>query len=84
MAPIRRSRVVNGPLVKPPEPGRFGDLARMTVLGLLLAVLYLPPLQDAFHTEGMGPREWLAVGGLSFVPLLVIEGMKVSPWRLRQ
>jgi Ca2+-transporting ATPase len=52
--------------------------------GLLLAVLYLPPLQDAFHTEGMGPREWLAVGGLSFVPLLVIEGMKVSPWRLRQ
>ncbi len=38
MAPIRRSRVVNGPLVKPREPGRFGDLARMTVLGLLLAV----------------------------------------------
>ena len=38
MAPIRRPRVVNGPLVKPREPGRFGDLARMTVLGLLLAV----------------------------------------------
>ena len=52
--------------------------------GLLLAVLYLPPLQEAFHTEGMGPREWLAVGGLGFVPLLVIEGMKLSPWRLRQ
>ncbi len=38
MAPIRRPRVVNGPLVKPREPGRFGDLARMTVLSLLLAV----------------------------------------------
>ncbi len=38
MAPIRRPRVVNGPLVKPREPGRFGDLARMTLLGLLIAV----------------------------------------------
>lgn len=38
MAPIRRPRVVNGPLVKPPEPGGFGDLARMTLLGLLLAL----------------------------------------------
>ncbi len=38
MAPIRRPRVVNGPLVKPHEPGRSGDLARMTVLGLMLAV----------------------------------------------
>ena len=38
MAPIRRPRVVNGPLVKPREPGRVGDLARMTGLGLLLAV----------------------------------------------
>jgi cell division protein FtsL len=38
MAPTRRPRVVNGPLVKPREPGRFGDLARMTLLGLLLAL----------------------------------------------
>ena len=38
MAPIRRPRVVNGPLVKPREPGRLGDLARMTLLGLLLAL----------------------------------------------
>ena len=38
MAPIRRPRVVNGPLVKPREPGRFGDLARMILLGLLIAV----------------------------------------------
>ncbi len=38
MAPIRRPRVINGPLVKPREPGRFGDLTRMTALGLLLAL----------------------------------------------
>ena len=38
MAPIRRPRVVNGPLVKPREPGRFGDLARMMLLGVLIAV----------------------------------------------
>jgi len=38
MAPIRRPRVVNGPLVKPREPGRFGDLTRMMTLGLLLAL----------------------------------------------
>ena len=38
MAPIRRPRVVNGPLVKPREPGRLGDLTRMTLLGLLLAL----------------------------------------------
>lgn len=38
MAPIRRPRVVNGPLVKPREPGRLGDLARMTLLGVLLAL----------------------------------------------
>jgi len=38
MAPIRRPRVVNGQLVKPREPGRIGDLARMTLLGLLLAL----------------------------------------------
>lgn len=38
MAAIRRPRVVNGPLVKPREPGRLGDLARMTLLGVLLAL----------------------------------------------
>lgn len=38
MAPIRRPRVVNGPLEKPREPGRLGDLARMTLLGILLVL----------------------------------------------
>ena len=38
MGPIRRPRVFNGPLVKPREPGRFGDLARMMALGMLLVL----------------------------------------------
>jgi hypothetical protein len=51
MAAIRRPRVVNGPLVKRSEPGRFGDLARMILLGLLLtlpAFLYAG-LQATLH-----------------------------------
>ena len=44
MGPIRRPRVFNGPLVKPREPGRFGDLARMIVLRNLLV---LPFFLDA-------------------------------------
>ncbi len=38
MAPLRRPRVVNGPLIKPREPGRLSDLAKMTLLGLVLAL----------------------------------------------
>ena len=38
MGPIRRPRVFNGPLVKPRAPGRFGDLARMMALGMLLVL----------------------------------------------
>lgn len=51
MAPIRRPRVFNGPLVKPREPGRFGDLARMTVLGVLLVLPFFlyASLQAKLH-----------------------------------
>ena len=38
MAPRRRPRVINGRLIKPREPGRLGDLAKMTLLGLVLAL----------------------------------------------
>jgi len=33
-----RTRVVNGPLIKPREPGRLADLARLLGLGALLAL----------------------------------------------
>ncbi|MBI2913238.1 MAG: cation-translocating P-type ATPase [Chloroflexi bacterium] len=62
---------------------RYLVAGTLVSFGLLLAVLYVSPLQEAFHTEAPGLWEWLAVAGLGSLPLLVIEGMKVSPWRLR-
>lgn len=38
MARSPRTRVVNGPLIKPREPGRLADLARLIGLGALLAL----------------------------------------------
>ena len=57
--------------------------ATLVGFGLQLAVVYLPPMQEAFHTEGVGLREWLAVAVMGSIRLLVVEGLKVSPWRLR-
>jgi cell division protein FtsB len=38
MSRSRRPRVVNGPLIKPREPGRLADLARVVLLGALVAL----------------------------------------------
>jgi len=38
MARSSRPRVVNGPLIKSREPGRLGDLARVILLGALVAL----------------------------------------------
>ncbi|MEX0786219.1 MAG: cation-translocating P-type ATPase C-terminal domain-containing protein, partial [Dehalococcoidia bacterium] len=67
-----------GPLSNP-----YVVVATIISFGGLLAVLYVPPLQDAFHTTTLGLREWIAVAGVGVGRLLLIEGMKVSPWRLR-
>ena len=53
-------------------------------LAALLLVLALPPLQDAFDTHGLEADEWAMVLGFSAVPLVLIEAMKLSPWRLRR
>ena len=50
---------------------------------MMVAVLYVPFLQEAFHTEPLGWPEWTAVWAVALVRLGVIEGLKVSPWRLR-
>jgi Ca2+-transporting ATPase len=49
----------------------------------LLGVLFVPPLADAFDIKVPGVEGWLLVIGLSLIPLLIIEALKVSPWRLR-
>ena len=53
-------------------------------LAALLLVLAIPPLQDAFDTHGLEADEWAMVLGFSAVPLVLIETMKLSPWRLRR
>jgi Ca2+-transporting ATPase len=44
----------------------------------LVAVFYMPVLQDAFETGSLSPSEWGAVCGLSLVPLVVVEAVKLS------
>jgi magnesium-transporting ATPase (P-type) len=67
--------------------GAFKNLhlwaATIACLGLLVMVVYIGPLQDAFHTEALGLREWAGTFAFGCVPFLVIEAFKVSPWRLR-
>jgi Ca2+-transporting ATPase len=48
-----------------------------------LAVIYVSPLRDAFEVSAIGAVEWAAVTGVALLRLAVIEGLKVSPWRLR-
>ena len=56
--------------------------ATIASFGLLVLVIYIGPLQDAFHTEPLGLREWAAVFGFGCIPFLVIEALKLSPWRM--
>src|SRR3990172_1048534 len=57
--------------------------ATIACFGLLLLVVYIGPLQSAFHTEPLDLWEWAGVAGFGIIPFLVIEAFKVSPWRLR-
>ncbi|MBI4301693.1 MAG: cation-translocating P-type ATPase [Chloroflexi bacterium] len=50
--------------------------------GLLVGVLYVPFLQEAFHTESLGLSEWLAVVSLGSFPMIGIESMKLLWSRL--
>jgi len=53
----------------------IGAIALSAVL--LVAVIYLPWLQRPFRTEPFSVHEWLAIGGLSLVPLVVVEALKL-------
>jgi hypothetical protein len=44
----------------------------------VLAVFFVPFLQDIFNASTLSAREWAAVGALSVAPLVVGEGLKVS------
>ena len=68
--------------------GIFANLwlvaATLVSFGVLVAALYVPPLQEAFHTASLGWDAWLAVGLVSVGRLAVIEGMKIIRWPLRR
>ena len=44
----------------------------------LVAVFYVPVLQDAFETAPLALSEWGIIASLSLVPLIVIEAIKLS------
>ncbi|HCC86102.1 MAG TPA: hypothetical protein DEQ06_05870, partial [Porphyromonadaceae bacterium] len=44
---------------------------------LLLAVLLIPGMMNLFGVVAMDSTHWLYVGGLSLVPIVVVELMKL-------
>ena len=54
--------------------------ATILSFGLLLLVMYVPPLPDAFEISLPDLWEWLVIFGLGSIPLIIIEVMKLMPW----
>jgi Ca2+-transporting ATPase len=50
----------------------------------LIVILTVPPLQDAFETRRLEADEWAMVLVFSTAALLLIEGTKIWPWRIRR
>jgi len=51
---------------------------------LLLAVIYLPPLNPIFDTVPLGWAQWRIILGLLFVPAAAAEGLKALLARRRR
>jgi len=62
-----------------PASNRFLVGAGLFSVGLQLLAMLLPPLQKIFKTVPLGVEGWLIVAGLSLVPLLFEETVKL--WR---
>jgi Ca2+-transporting ATPase len=52
-------------------------VATLTAFVLLLAVLYVPFLQDIFYTQGLTFNEWRIIIPLAFIPFVIGELSKV-------
>jgi Ca2+-transporting ATPase len=50
----------------------------------LILILTVPPLQNAFETRRLEADEWAMVLVFSTAALLLIEGTKIWPWRIRR
>jgi P-type Ca2+ transporter type 2C len=60
-----------------PFANRWLNLAIMWELVLVVLVINVPLLQDAFGTQGLSLRSWVLVGGVAFTIVPVLELAKV-------
>jgi hypothetical protein len=71
---------------------QVGPFANKWLLGavglsllLTMLVIYLPPLQNPFHTFGLSLRDWGFSVGLALTILIVVEAVKfTAAWRGRE
>jgi Ca2+-transporting ATPase len=59
-------------------------VAVVVSLGALVLLVVARPLQDAFETVNLDAAKWAMAIGIALVPLVLIEALKFSPWRLRR
>lgn len=64
-----------------PFANRWLNLAVLWEVALLIAIVYLPPLQGPFDTFPLAPGDWLLVGALSATVMPVLELVK---WMVRK
>jgi len=64
-----------------PLANRWLNLAVLWEAALLIAIIYLPPLQAPFGTFALSPADWLVVGALSLTVMPVLELVK---WMVRK
>ena len=60
-----------------PMSNKMLVLAILVSAALMLVVLFVPALRDIFKVAGMDESHWLYVIGLSFVPIVVVEAVKL-------
>ena len=60
-----------------PMSNKMLVLAILVSAALMLVVLFVPALRDIFNVAGMDESHWLYVIGLSFVPIVVVEAVKL-------
>ena len=63
-------------IAKRPFANRWLDLAVSWELLLLLAIVYIPPLQRPFATFALGPNDWFLVLGAAVTVIPVLEAAK--------
>ncbi|MGB7963411.1 MAG: cation-translocating P-type ATPase [Propionicimonas sp.] len=64
-----------------PFANRWLNLAVLWEVALLIAIVYLPLLQEPFETFALSPWDWLLVGALSLTVMPVLELVK---WMARR